>query len=173
VGHAAPLAEVGAVLLPARPADRRSVYGGPIRPEGDPKRRPDVQALTDRIMGDIAMLVAQARRRAEPAPHCSPRGGRRGTTHLVAMLVRYEHAHHALRRRVEQSPPNQGLDPSSRTVISVTGAAARKERRIVHVRVQGRGFLRAVPSPARSRRAMGPASGQDGEARQSLWQLAS
>jgi CspA family cold shock protein len=72
------------------------------------------------------------------------------TTHLVAMLVRSEHARHALLRRVEQSPPNQGLDPSNRTVISVTGAAARKERRVVHVRVQGRGFLRAVPSPARS-----------------------
>ena len=38
------------------------VYGEPIHPEGDPKRRPDVQALTDRIMNDIARLVAQARR---------------------------------------------------------------------------------------------------------------
>jgi 1-acyl-sn-glycerol-3-phosphate acyltransferase len=42
------------------------VYGRPIPAEGDPKRRPDVQALTDRIMGDIAALVAEARRRSEP-----------------------------------------------------------------------------------------------------------
>lgn len=45
---------------PARPTVA-VVYGEPIRHEGDPKRRPDVQALTDRIMDDIAGLVAQAR----------------------------------------------------------------------------------------------------------------
>ncbi|HEY3209540.1 MAG TPA: hypothetical protein VGL18_07045, partial [Actinomycetota bacterium] len=62
---------------PARPTVA-VVYGEPIRPEGDPKRRPDVQALTDRIMGDIAMLVAQARRDSERAPHSSPRRGAEG-----------------------------------------------------------------------------------------------
>lgn len=40
------------------------VYGRPIPAEGDPKRRPDVQVLTDRIMGNIAALVADARRRS-------------------------------------------------------------------------------------------------------------
>jgi 1-acyl-sn-glycerol-3-phosphate acyltransferase len=42
------------------------VYGRPIPAQGDPKRRPDDQALTDRIMGDLAALVAEARRRSEP-----------------------------------------------------------------------------------------------------------
>jgi 1-acyl-sn-glycerol-3-phosphate acyltransferase len=62
---------------PARPTVA-VVYGEPIHCEGDPKRRPDVQALTDRIMGDIAMLVAQARRDSERAPHSSPRRGAEG-----------------------------------------------------------------------------------------------
>jgi 1-acyl-sn-glycerol-3-phosphate acyltransferase len=57
---------------PARPTVA-VVYGEPIQSEGDPKRRPDVQALTDRIMDDIAGLVAQARRGSELAPHSSPR----------------------------------------------------------------------------------------------------
>ena len=51
--------------LPVRPTVA-VVYGRPIPAQGDPKRRPDVQALTDRIMGDIAALVAEARRRSEP-----------------------------------------------------------------------------------------------------------
>jgi len=59
---------------PTRPT-AAVVYGEPIHCEGDPKCRPDVQALTDRIMDDIAVLVAQARRRSEPAPHSSPPGG--------------------------------------------------------------------------------------------------
>jgi len=44
---------------PARPTVA-VVYGEPIHSEGDPKHRPDVQALTDRIMDDIAGLLAQA-----------------------------------------------------------------------------------------------------------------
>jgi 1-acyl-sn-glycerol-3-phosphate acyltransferase len=59
---------------PARPTVA-VVYGEPIQPEGDPKRKRDVQALTDRIMDDIAGLVAQARRGSEPAPNSSPPGG--------------------------------------------------------------------------------------------------
>lgn len=51
---------------PARPTVA-VVYGEPIRAEGDPKHRPDVQALTDRIMGDLAALVAEARRLSGPA----------------------------------------------------------------------------------------------------------
>jgi 1-acyl-sn-glycerol-3-phosphate acyltransferase len=43
------------------------VFGEPIPAEGDPKRRPDVQTLTDRIMGNIEGLVKEARRRSEPA----------------------------------------------------------------------------------------------------------
>jgi len=46
---------------PVRPT-ATVVYGDLIHPEGDPKCRPDVKALTDRIMDDIAGLVAQARR---------------------------------------------------------------------------------------------------------------
>jgi 1-acyl-sn-glycerol-3-phosphate acyltransferase len=46
---------------PVRPT-ATVVYGEQIHPEGDPKCRPDVKALTDRIMDDIAGLVAQARR---------------------------------------------------------------------------------------------------------------
>jgi 1-acyl-sn-glycerol-3-phosphate acyltransferase len=63
---------------PARPTVA-VVYGEPIHPEGDPKRRPDVQALTDRIMGHIALLVAQARQRSEHAEPLSP-GGRGDAT---------------------------------------------------------------------------------------------
>jgi len=59
---------------PARPTVA-VVYGEPIRSEGDPRRRPDVQALTNRIMDDISGLVAQARRSSEPSPHSSPPGG--------------------------------------------------------------------------------------------------
>ncbi|HEX9312729.1 MAG TPA: lysophospholipid acyltransferase family protein [Actinomycetota bacterium] len=62
---------------PARPTVA-VVYGEPIHSEGDPKCRPDVQALTDRIMGDIAALVAQARRDSERTPHSSPRRGAEG-----------------------------------------------------------------------------------------------
>lgn len=62
---------------PARPTVA-VVYGEPIHSEGDPKRRPDVRALTDRIMDDIAGLVAQARRGSEPAPPSSPRRGAKG-----------------------------------------------------------------------------------------------
>jgi 1-acyl-sn-glycerol-3-phosphate acyltransferase len=62
---------------PARPTVA-VVYGEAIHSEGDPKRRPDVQALTDRIMGDIAGLVAQARGACEPVPHSSPRRGTKG-----------------------------------------------------------------------------------------------
>jgi 1-acyl-sn-glycerol-3-phosphate acyltransferase len=50
---------------PVRPAVA-VVYGRPIPTAGDPKCRPDVQALTERIMGEIAALVAEARRRSEP-----------------------------------------------------------------------------------------------------------
>lgn len=62
---------------PARPTVA-VVYGEPIRSEGDPRRRPDVQALTDRIMDQTADLVAQARRGSEPVPHGSPRRGTEG-----------------------------------------------------------------------------------------------
>lgn len=55
---------------PARPTVA-VVYGEAIRAEGDPTRRPDVQALTDRIMGDLAALVTEARRLSEPARHGS------------------------------------------------------------------------------------------------------
>lgn len=41
------------------------VYGEPIHSEGDPKHRPDVQALTDRIMDGIAGLLTQAMKRVE------------------------------------------------------------------------------------------------------------
>jgi 1-acyl-sn-glycerol-3-phosphate acyltransferase len=64
---------------PARPTVA-VVYGEPIHPQGDPKRRPDVQALTDRIMGDIALLVAQARQRSEPTPSSFPSGARGDAT---------------------------------------------------------------------------------------------
>ena len=37
-------------------------YGPPIAPEGSARNRPDVQALTDRIMGEIAAQVDRARR---------------------------------------------------------------------------------------------------------------
>ncbi|TMK85732.1 MAG: 1-acyl-sn-glycerol-3-phosphate acyltransferase [Actinobacteria bacterium] len=63
--------------LPVRPTVA-VFYGEPIHTEGDPKRRPDVQALTDRIMEDIAGLVAQARRGSQPAPHSSPGQGAEG-----------------------------------------------------------------------------------------------
>lgn len=62
---------------PARPTVA-VVYGEPIRSEGDPRHRPDVQALTDRIMDDISGLVAQARRGSEPVPHSSPLRGAEG-----------------------------------------------------------------------------------------------
>lgn len=39
-------------------------YGTPIPPEGDVKRRADVQALTDRIMAGIGTQVVEARRLA-------------------------------------------------------------------------------------------------------------
>ena len=39
------------------------VFGEPIRAEGDPKHRPDVQSLTDQMMGAIDSLVAEARGR--------------------------------------------------------------------------------------------------------------
>lgn len=38
------------------------VYGPPIDVQGDAKHRPDVQALTDRIMGSLEALVVRARR---------------------------------------------------------------------------------------------------------------
>jgi 1-acyl-sn-glycerol-3-phosphate acyltransferase len=41
------------------------VFGEPIRAEGDPKRRPDVQSLTDTMMSAIDSLVTQARRRRQ------------------------------------------------------------------------------------------------------------
>ena len=44
------------------------VFGEPIRAEGDPKYRPDVQSLTDRIMHDIDALVAKARHRTGSPP---------------------------------------------------------------------------------------------------------
>ena len=77
---------------PARPTVA-VVYGEPIHSEADPKRRSDVQALTDRIMDDIAGLVAQARRGSEPAPHSSRRRSR-GTVHLVVRLGRTRATHH-------------------------------------------------------------------------------
>jgi 1-acyl-sn-glycerol-3-phosphate acyltransferase len=43
------------------------VFGEPIDAEGDPKHRPDVQALTDRIMAAIEELVTRARRLAPGA----------------------------------------------------------------------------------------------------------
>ncbi len=48
---------------PARPGVGVA-FGAPIHPEGNPKHRPDVQALTDRIMGDIGDRVVEARRLA-------------------------------------------------------------------------------------------------------------
>ncbi len=45
---------------PARPTVGVA-FGPPIHPKGNPKYRPDVQALTDRIMGDIGERVAKAR----------------------------------------------------------------------------------------------------------------
>jgi putative phosphoserine phosphatase/1-acylglycerol-3-phosphate O-acyltransferase len=45
------------------------VYGEAIRAEGDPKHRPDVQALTDRIMSDLVTLVTEARRLSESTRH--------------------------------------------------------------------------------------------------------
>ncbi len=44
------------------------VFGEPIMVQGDPKYRPDVQSLTDRIMRDIDSLVVNARRRTERLP---------------------------------------------------------------------------------------------------------
>ncbi len=43
------------------------VYGNAIHPEGDPRCRPHVQALTDRIMGDIEGLLERARALSAPA----------------------------------------------------------------------------------------------------------
>ncbi len=51
---------------PVRPT-ASIVFGEPIRAGGDPKRRPDVQSLTDTMMSAIDSLVAEARRRSNPA----------------------------------------------------------------------------------------------------------
>jgi 1-acyl-sn-glycerol-3-phosphate acyltransferase len=51
---------------PVRPGVGVS-YGEPILPEGSPKHRPDVSALTDRIMAGIGEQVARARRLASSA----------------------------------------------------------------------------------------------------------
>jgi 1-acyl-sn-glycerol-3-phosphate acyltransferase len=53
------------------------VYGEPIHSEGDPKHRPDVQALTDRIMDDIACLLAQAMKCVEGEERVITAGPRR------------------------------------------------------------------------------------------------
>jgi 1-acyl-sn-glycerol-3-phosphate acyltransferase len=55
---------------PVRPGIGVS-YGAPIIPEGNPKHRPDVQAMTDRIMAEIGEQVASARRLAS-SPHGRP-----------------------------------------------------------------------------------------------------
>jgi 1-acyl-sn-glycerol-3-phosphate acyltransferase len=38
------------------------VYGAPIPPEGDPRSRADVRALTDRLMEEIGELRTEAQR---------------------------------------------------------------------------------------------------------------
>lgn len=48
---------------PARP-NLAVAFGPPIPAEGNAKHRPDVQALTDRIMQDIGTLVGRAQRMA-------------------------------------------------------------------------------------------------------------
>jgi 1-acyl-sn-glycerol-3-phosphate acyltransferase len=49
---------------PLRPTVK-VVFGEPIRVEGDPKRRPDVQSLTDAMMTAIDTLVSRARWRGQ------------------------------------------------------------------------------------------------------------
>ena len=48
---------------PVRP-NLAVAFGAPIAAEGNPKHRPDVQALTERIMHDIDALVGRAQRMA-------------------------------------------------------------------------------------------------------------
>jgi len=55
---------------PARPTVT-VVFGEPIAAEGDPKRRPDVQLLTDKVMGAIDSLVAEAQRGSGPGASAS------------------------------------------------------------------------------------------------------